>query len=107
MKNLGKYLFESEELEETILNEDELNEDERTNDTTMTDEDLKVESLKIATNIAKLMSDVTTDDIISIAGKVSDFIRNHNIGEETKDSKEKSLEDEDINFEVPEADNEK
>jgi hypothetical protein len=52
----------------------------------MSDEDLKVEALKIATNIAKLMSNVTAQDVVTIAGTVSDFIRNHEIGSaETSD----------------------
>lgn len=41
----------------------------------MTDEELKIESLKIATNIAKLMSNVTTEDIVSIAETVAKFIK--------------------------------
>lgn len=41
----------------------------------MSDEDLKVESLKIATNIGKLMSNVTTEDIVSIAETVAKFIK--------------------------------
>ncbi len=109
MKNLSKYLFEDEASD--LLEDIELNEDESSSDTTMTDEDLKVESLKIATNIAKLMADVTVDDVISIAGKVSDFIRNHNIGseektEETKDVESKDEEKEvpeDLDFEIPEV----
>lgn len=41
----------------------------------MSDEDLKIESLKIATNIGKLMSNVTTEDIVSIAETVAKFIK--------------------------------
>lgn len=41
----------------------------------MTDEELKIESLKIATNICKLMSNVTTEDIVSIAETVAKFIK--------------------------------
>lgn len=41
----------------------------------MTDEELKIESLKIATNIGKLMSSVTTEDIVSIAETVAKFIK--------------------------------
>lgn len=41
----------------------------------MTDEELKIESLKIATNIGKLMSNVTTEDIVSIAETVAKFIK--------------------------------
>lgn len=106
-------LDEDDELSEAELNEDELNEDESSNDSTMSNQDIKVESLKIATNIAKLMSDVTTEDIISIADKVADFIRNHNIGNEVESKEIKSKEDEeskeseDLDFEIPEAEEEK
>lgn len=106
-------LDEDDELSEAELNEDELNEDESSNDSTMSNQDIKVESLKIATNIAKLMSDVTTEDIISIADKVADFIRNHNIGNEVELKETKSKEDEeskeseDLDFEIPEAEEEK
>lgn len=98
-------LDEDDELSEAELNEDELNEDESSNDSTMSSQEIKVESLKIATNIAKLMSDVTTEDIISIADKVADFIRNHNIGDEAESKEEKSdkKESEDLDFEIPEA----
>ena len=41
----------------------------------MTDEELKIESLKIATNIAKLMSGVTPEDIVNIAETVAKFIK--------------------------------
>ena len=41
----------------------------------MTDEELKIGSLKIATNIGKLMSNVTTEDIVSIAETVAKFIK--------------------------------
>lgn len=64
----------SESLTEDVVNEAEGAEK------TMTDEELKIESLKIATNIAKLMSNVTPQDIVTIAGTVSDFIKNHEIG---------------------------
>lgn len=47
----------------------------------MTDEELKDESLKIAINVAKLMTNVQANDIITIAGTIADFIRNHEIGE--------------------------
>lgn len=84
------------------LNEEDenLNEDEDVNesaeDKTMTEEELKIESLKIATNIAKLMSDVTTDDIITIADKVSGFIRDHQIGSsDSGSSSEESSENSD------------
>ena len=42
----------------------------------MSDEDLKIESLKIATNICKLMNDVLPEDIIEVAEKVAQFIKN-------------------------------
>lgn len=43
------------------------------------DEELRIEALKRAIDIAKLMSNVTTEDIISIAAKVVDYIRNTQI----------------------------
>lgn len=58
--------------EEDLFEEDGLSTDEAKS---MSDEDLKIESLKIATNIAKLMSNVTTDDIVEIAGTVAKFIK--------------------------------
>lgn len=45
----------------------------------MPDEDLRIEALKRAIDIAKLMSNVTTKDIIDIANKVVDYIRNTQI----------------------------
>ena len=71
------------------LFEDDVN--ESAEDKKMTEEELKIESLKIATNIAKLMSDVTTDDIITIADKVSGFIRDHQIGSEETKSEESDI----------------
>lgn len=41
----------------------------------MTDEDIKVKALNLAIGIAKLMSDVSTDDILSIAAKVALYIK--------------------------------
>ena len=43
------------------------------------DEELRIQALKRAIDIAKLMSNVTTEDIISIAAKVVDYIRNTQI----------------------------
>ncbi len=72
----------SENLTEDVLTEETSASVEKK----MSDEDLKVEALKIATNIAKLMSNVTAQDVVTIAGTVSDFIRNHEIGSaETSD----------------------
>ena len=45
----------------------------------MPDEELRIEALKRAIDIAKLMSNVTKEDIISIAAKVVDYIRNTQI----------------------------
>jgi len=94
---LSKKLNEGEapsiDEEMDALNEDDVN--EANEPKPMTEEELKIESLKIATNIAKLMSDVTTDDIITIADKVSGFIRDHQIGsEETKSEESSDIADE-------------
>ena len=42
-------------------------------------EDLRIESLKRAIDIAKLMSNVTTEDIINLANKLVSFIRDTKI----------------------------
>ena len=61
----------------------------------MSDEDLKIESLKIATNIGQLMSNVTTEDIVSIAETVAKFIKGgEGASLETSASSEKSEPDE-------------
>lgn len=39
-------------------------------------EDLRIEALKRAIDIAKLMSNVTTQDVINIASKITDYISN-------------------------------
>ena len=41
----------------------------------MTDEEIKIKALKQAVDVAKLMSDVTTDDVIDIAKKLAKFIK--------------------------------
>ncbi len=45
----------------------------------MPDEDLRIEALKRAIDIAKLMSNVTTQDVINIAAKIADYIGNTQI----------------------------
>lgn len=45
----------------------------------MPDEDLRIEALKRAIDIAKLMSNVTTQDVINIATKIADYISNTQI----------------------------
>ena len=42
----------------------------------MSTEDLRIEALKRAIDIAKLMSNVTTQDVINIASKIADYISN-------------------------------
>lgn len=42
-------------------------------------EDLRIEALKRAIDIAKLMSNVTTQDVINIATKIADYISNTQI----------------------------
>lgn len=109
----------------TSIDERALFEDDEVTGNGMTDEELKIESLKIATNIAKLMSNVTPDDIVNIAETVCNFIKNgdseadfedteedfvsdedededtsEETSEETSDKDEKKSEDEEENFEV-------
>lgn len=45
----------------------------------MSTEDLRIEALKRAIDIAKLMSNVTTQDVINIAAKIADYISNTQI----------------------------
>lgn len=71
-------LYEAEDFE--TLTEDAGDDDTTVKeDKLMTDEELKIESLKIATNIAKLLTDVTAQDIVTIAGTVSGFIKNYQV----------------------------
>ena len=65
-------LKERQSLQEDVIFEDDAQEQDEGG---MTDEELKVESLKIATNIGKLMSNVTPDDIVNIAETVAKFIK--------------------------------
>lgn len=58
-------------LREEALFEEESNKKQEV----LSDEDLKIESLKIATNIAKLMSNVTPEDIVNVAETVAKFIK--------------------------------
>ena len=44
-------------------------------DTTGADEELRIEALKQAVNIARLMTDVTVDDIINIGKTVYDYLK--------------------------------
>lgn len=71
----------------------------------MSDEELKIESLKIATNIGKLMSNVTTEDIVSIAETVAKFIKGgEGVSLETSAPEEEATADteEDFTTEEPE-----
>lgn len=88
-------------LKERNLAEDVIFEDGDTQENTgMTDEELKIESLKIATNIGKLMSNVTPDDIVNIAETVANFIKNGDTSasmetENKEDTEEDFVTDED------------
>lgn len=86
------YLNESEDFideDDSLDFDDDLNEDvdylneaddENSNEPEppMDEEKLRIESVKLATNIAKLMSNVMPEDIINLAGHVAAFIRNNN-----------------------------
>ena len=78
-------------LQEDAIFEDDENVQEEDG---MPDEDLKIESLKIATNIAKLMSNVTTEDIVNIAETIAKFIKGGNDTElEVSDAEDSDVED--------------
>lgn len=87
--------------ERSLMKEDNaiLEEDTYTENDGMSDEDLKIESLKIATNICKLMNDVTPEDIMEVAEKVAKFIKNGGNLEVSSDTAETASEDENSDFE--------
>lgn len=70
-------LYESDEFD--TLTEDNTGTENTEGDKALTDEELKIESLKIATNIGKLLKDITAQDIVTIAGTVSAFIKNYEV----------------------------
>ena len=75
-------LYEADEfidMDDSLTEENEPTNNTEAKDKSLTDEELKIESLKIATNIAKLLSDVTAQDIVTIAGTVSGFIKNYQV----------------------------
>ena len=92
--------------ERQSLQEDAMFEDENAQDGVgMTDEELKIEALKIATNIGKLMSNVTTDDIVNIAETVAKFIKggeSASLETTTEESSEDNEEDFDTSDETTE-----
>ena len=101
-------LKERMKLQEDAIFED----DENVQEEGLSDEDLKIESLKIATNIAKLMSNVTTEDIVNIAETIAKFIKGGNdaeleVSDDVEDSKsEKDFEtDEDEDSEETSEEN--
>jgi hypothetical protein len=79
----------------------------------MTDEELKIEALKIATNIGKLMNNVTTDDIVNIAETVAKFIKGSENNDEASlefisddDSTEENTADSEESFDTTEENTE-
>lgn len=44
-------------------------------DSKFSDEDIKIKALNQAINIAKLMSDITVEDVLEIAAKVAKYIK--------------------------------
>lgn len=70
-------LYEADEFD--TLTEDNTGTENTEGDKALTDEELKIESLKIATNIGKLLKDITAQDIVTIAGTVSAFIKNYEV----------------------------
>ena len=105
---------ERELQEEALFEEDAENQEEAG----MTDEELKIESLKIATNIGKLMNNVTTEDIVNIAETVAKFIKGGDNAslettggeeeseEDFEESPEEETEDTEENFETEEGESE-
>jgi hypothetical protein len=62
------------------LNEADGDSDNNEPEPPMDEQKLKIEALKLATNVGKLMNNVTPEDIVKIAGMLAEFIRNNQDG---------------------------
>jgi hypothetical protein len=62
------------------LNEADGDNDDNEPEPPMDEQKLKIEALKLATNVGKLMNNVTPEDIVKIAGMLAEFIRNNQDG---------------------------
>lgn len=74
-----KSLFEDDEFGEINEADDSKEEKKDAAPKEMTDDEIKEKAFDFAIDIAKLMSNVMVDDIVGIAGKVADFLKNHQI----------------------------
>ena len=73
-----KSLLEDDEFGE-INEADDSKDDKKPEPKEMSDDEIKEKAFDFAIDIAKLMSNVMVDDIVGIAGKVADFLKNHQI----------------------------
>lgn len=53
---------------------------ERTSEGTMTDEEIKIEALKQATNMAKLFTNVSVGDVLSMAVTLARYFKHYEVG---------------------------
>ena len=104
------YINENADFEDDFIDEDEefLNEADENNSGTnndpeppMDEEKLRIESLKLATSVAKLMDNVTPEDIITIAGMLAEFIRNNKNGDIDANDDTFNTESNDFEDELP------
>lgn len=103
---INEDLFDTNNFFLTEDDEPKENDGEKEGDGGMSDQELKVKCVDIATNIAKLMNDVTPEDILTISRKVANFIKVHEIGS-TYDPDNEFADDVDKKDEATEDESEK
>jgi hypothetical protein len=91
-RNKWEKLFEDFGDDENLNEADDSKENKKNTPKELSDDEIKEKSMDFAIDIARLMSNVMVDDIVGIAGKVADFIKNHQINGAGADAF--SLEDE-------------
>lgn len=64
---------------DSFFEDDEGFVDAAVHEQTLEEQERRIEALKRAIDIAKLMSNVTTDDVINLANKVLDYLKNTQI----------------------------
>lgn len=64
---------------DSFFEDDEGFVDASVHEQTLEEQKQRIEALKRAIDIAKLMSNVTTDDVINLANKVLDYLKNTQI----------------------------
>lgn len=76
-----KYLKLLDEM--SVLNEaDDENEESQEENKRVTPEQIRVDSLKLALKVIKMFDKVTAEDLLSVSSKISEYLINHQAGNE-------------------------